>query len=322
VKWNLIILILGLNFFTGLSQTKIPTHKINYDSVYSGFTGFVYLDSVVVRASRNGFDIGDFIKMVKNDNSFYKAFKNLRFAEYDFDNKLVFFDKKKRKKAGYTSSNHQYYRNRCRWMEVKSTKESHKYMDSKGRYNFYTAKLYDRLFYTHGKVCNQDTSHILKLDIYRANRLEKYVLELKKLIFSPGKKTNIPFIGSKMEIFSKKMRKYYNFSITQENYNDSIPCYVFTAYLKPNLTISQADNTVLKYLKTYFAKKSLQIIRREYHLKYETLAYNFNVKMSIKLQKKFGKYYPKNIKYDGTWHILFKKRETCKFETGISNLAN
>ncbi len=312
---------MGLRLSLGISQTKIPSQKINYDSVYSDFTGFVYLDSVVVRASRNGFDVSDFIKMVKNDNSFYRAFKNLRFAEYDFDNKLVFFDKKKRKKAGYASSNHQYFRNRCRWMEVNSTKENYKNLDSKGRYKFYTSKLYDRLFYTHGKICDQDTSHTLKTDNNSASGMEKYVLELKKLIFSPGKKANIPLLGSKMEIFSKKMRKYYNFSITQENYNDSIPCYVFTAYLKPNLTISQADNTVLKYLKTYFAKKSLQVIRREYHLKYKTLAYNFDVKMSIKLQKKFGKYYPKNIKYDGTWHVLFKKRETCKFETGIYNIS-
>ena len=315
-----IILVWGIFHFGGFSQTDtVHNQQSNYDSVFSGFSGYVYLDSVVVSASRNGFDVADFIKMVKNDNTFYRAFKNLRFAEYDFSNKLSFFDKKKRKKAGYTSLNHQFFKDDCRWMEVKHIDENKNFIKSNNKYRYYTAKLYDRLFYTHGKICNQDTSRLLDLRENNLSGMEKYVVELKKMIFSPGRKANVPFIGSKMEIFSKKMSKYYNFSITQEYYGNT-PCYVFTAYLKPGLSVSQADNTVVKFLKTFFARKSLQIIRREYHLKYKTPAYNFDVKMAIVLQKIQDKYFPSHIKYNGTWHVLFKKRETCKFETEIKNL--
>ncbi len=317
----LIFILFLLHFGDIYAQERIKTeNQTNFDSVYSEFSRFVYLDSIVISAKRNGFDVNDFIKMVMEDNSFYKAFKNLRFSEYDFENNLEFFSKKDDLKAKFKSISHQYYKNNCRWMNEKKIIVNKGIYKKNKQYKYYTSRLYDRLFYTHGILCNQDTSHLLNLNNKHARGMEKYVLELKKLIFSPGRKTNIPFIGRKMEIFSKKMRKYYNFSITSTYYQDSIPCYVFTASLKPNLTLSQADETVLKYLKTLFSRKNLQIIRREYHLKYKTIAYDFNVKMAIKLQKINEKYYPQNIKYDGTWHVLFKKRETCKFSTKIYNL--
>ena len=46
------------------------------------FSRFIYLDSVVITASRSGFDTNEFIDMVRADSSFYEAFERLRFHHY------------------------------------------------------------------------------------------------------------------------------------------------------------------------------------------------------------------------------------------------
>jgi len=314
----IIILLFGTSFV--FSQTN--ENKMKFDSINYEYSGIVYLDSVVVSASRKGFDVKDFITMVVNDNSFYKAFKNLHFAEYDFDSDITFYSKNEKEKAKLKSLNHQFYKDNCRWMIIKKEFENKNIFTKKKKYKYYTAKLYDRLFFTKSKICNEDTSKILDINQKTNSKMEEYILELKKLVFSPGHRADIPFIGKKMEIFSPDMRKYYNFSIEHKLFNDTVECYVFSAELKQNLSNSKKNNAIVKELKTYFKKNDLQIIYRDYHLKYKTFAYSFDVKMKIEVKKINEKYFPININYDGTWHILFKKRETCKFNTHIYNLTS
>lgn len=316
-----IIIIIVVLFISLISKAQVldSSNIARFDSVILDFSGSVYLDSVVVVASRNGFDVHDFIEMVQKDNSFYKAFKNLHFAEYDFDNHINFYNKKGEIKSELKSRSHQYFRNNCRWMNTIKEERNHKFYKRNKKYKYYTAKLYDRLFFTKGEICNEDTSRTLKMQREDGSKMEKYVLELKKLIFSPGKKVDIPFIGRKMEIFSPKMSKYYDFSINHVKYNNNIPCYVFSARVKPEYQ-SKKNKTVIKYINTYFEKDNFQIIARNYHLNYNTLVYDFDVKMDVKLDKQNKKYYPIDIKYNGTWDVIFKKRETCKFDTKIYNI--
>ena len=52
------------------------------------------MDEVVVRASESGWDIGAFIQRVKNDTTFYKAFKSLRVIPYSAINDIKILNKK------------------------------------------------------------------------------------------------------------------------------------------------------------------------------------------------------------------------------------
>ena len=269
----------------------------------------VYLDSFVVTATRKGFDVDDFIHMVRSDKSFYRAFRNLRFLTYDSDNSIEMFDKKANPKASYFSTLHQQSDGRCRSMTTKKEVVRGKFYKKEKEYRFFTAKLIDRLFFTHGTVCESRKGGALKGN---PKGLERQIRELKKLMFQPGEKADVLFIGDKTALFDKKMMPYYDFSITSKLYQDSIACYVFTAKVKPEFEHKKADKTVIKYLQTYFDKINFQVIAREYRLKNNTLLFDFDVTMKIKLTR-FGKQYvPEFIEYDGGWDLAFKKPEISK----------
>ncbi len=269
----------------------------------------VYLDSFIVTAKRKGFDVDDFIHMVRSDKSFYRAFRNLRFLTYDSDNSIEMFDKKAKLKASYFSILHQQSDGRCRSMTPKKEVIRGKFYKKEKEYRYFTAKLIDRLFFTHGTVCESRKGGVPKGN---PKGLEKQIHELKKLMFQPGEKADVLFIGDKTAIFDEKMMRYYDFSITSKLYQDSIDCYVFTAKVKPQYEHKKADKTVIKYLETYFEKSNFQVIAREYRLKNNTILFDFDVTMKIKLTR-FGKQYvPEFIEYDGGWDLAFKKPEISK----------
>ena len=60
----------------------------------SDIAAIVTLDSFEVTASREGFNVTDFIEMVRNDRSFYEAFRNLRFVAYSAENDIQFYNRK------------------------------------------------------------------------------------------------------------------------------------------------------------------------------------------------------------------------------------
>ena len=276
----------------------------------------IYLDSLTVTAKRKGFDVDDFIDLVMEDKSFYKAFKNLRTTSYRFDAEMEMKDKKKRIKATYESKMVQESDGRCRTMEVISEKETGNFYKRKKKYRYYTAKLLDRLFYTHGKYCEENVSGetIPNATPYKSSKMEEYVSELKQLIFDPGEKINVPFIGKKTEIFDPKMIKYYDYSITSQQYVDGRDCYVFSVRIKPEYTTRKEDKTVIKFLETYFDKENFQVVARNYQLKYNHLAFDFDVTMKIQLEQIKGHYFPTLVQYDGNWDIPTRKPEIGQFE--------
>ena len=151
--------------------------------------------------------------------------------------------------------------------------------------------------------------------------MSKHVEELKKLMFKPGEKADVPFIGKKTAIFEAKMHKYYDYKIRSALYQDSIDCYVFTVAVKPKYLKKKKGKTVIKFLETYFDKSSFQVIARTYQLKHKTAIYDFDVLMDIKLGKLGDLYVPEYIRYKGTWDVSFKKRETAKFEMQVYDLV-
>ncbi|MEM6700978.1 MAG: hypothetical protein AAF599_21430, partial [Bacteroidota bacterium] len=55
---------------------------------YDPIVNVIHLDSFVVTATRSGFEVADFVEMVQEDESFYQAFRNLRFLSYQSDNEF------------------------------------------------------------------------------------------------------------------------------------------------------------------------------------------------------------------------------------------
>lgn len=291
------------------------------DTGVKSIAAAVTLDSVVVVAQKAGFSVTDFISLVQSDKSFYRAFRNLRSMSYRFHVDMAFQDKKDNEKAAYAASQVQWYEAPCRWMETEWSRGEGNFFKGRKqpRFKYYTAKLYERLFCTEGKVCESPGSGPdTKADQGR-DQMEDHVDQLKKLIFTPGEKANVPFIGKKTAIFSDRMLDYYQFNISSDMYAGT-ECYVFTASVKPGFADLPAK-TVIKYLATWFRKSDFQVMGRNYRLSHRTILYNFDVEMDIQLIRTDGAYYPDSIRYDGFWNIPFKKFEKGNFTVRFTDFG-
>jgi hypothetical protein len=177
--------------------------------------------------------------------------------------------------------------------------------------------MHDRLFYTPQKTCDDPNPKLINSG---SSRLEKYVYELKKLIFRPGEPADIPFIGDKTSIFTEPIIQFYDFKIKSDSFNDKLDCYVFEANVKPEF--ENKNKVIIKHLKTYFDKSTFQVIGRDYQLQYSTGLYQFDVSIIIELLKLEEKYYPASIQYEGFWNVPIKKRESSKFKIQFFDFQN
>jgi len=283
----------------------------NLDSILAhSIAASVYLDSVVIAATRQGFEVEDFILLVKEDESLHNAFHNLRRISCHFETEMQFNDKKDKLKAEFSGTYDQQYDGKCRRLiESEEMGNGNYFKGKKKKLRYYTAKLYDRVFITHDEVCNPTGTSSGQLE--SGDAIDGHMEELKKLIFSPGSKADVPFIGDKTELFSEDMWKYYDFSIKSDTFNGA-PVYIFDAAVKAEYE-DKENKTVFKTLTTYFSKSDFQVLSRTYRLAYSTLIYMFDVTMHIDLVRINGAYYPSFVKYSGTWNIPTKKRETGFF---------
>ncbi len=272
-------------------------------------SAIVFMDSFVVTASKRGFDTKDFIDIVQKDESFFRAFHNLRFINHIANNEVEVYTKKGLIKTSNYHQTEQIMDGNCRTMQYLSEEITGKYFKNKAKrkHRYYTTQLHDQVFLTHGKVCGEPENP--RISSENLSGIQKHINELKKLIFQPGKEVDVPFIGGKTAIFKEKMLKYYDFFILSKTYKDQTDCYVFRAVAKQQYSSSK---TIIKYLETYFDKTTFQVLARNYHLKYNSL-FDFDVKMKVELTQKKGKYYPAFIDYSGNWKIPTKKRELVDF---------
>ena len=294
--------------FAGLSA-RAQSDSTLYN--FGDFGGIIYLDSLVVTASRQGFDVPDFIRMVREDQTFYQAFRNLRFLSYSSENSIELYDKKDRPKASFQSTIRQQAEGLCRSMEVREEQTTGNFYKRKKKYRYYTAKLYDRLFFTHQPTCEKSRE---SREDPGAKGMDKHVRELKKLIFRPGSKADVPLIGNRTAIFDPAMSPYYDFRIQSRAYKGGIDCYVFTAEVKEEFQIRKKGKTVIKFLETYFDKNTFQVIARNYRLAYRGTLFDFDVQMEIELRQLGGQYAPEYIRYDGFWNIPGRKPEIAQFD--------
>ncbi len=278
----------------------------------------IVIDEYVVTAMRNGFSIESFIKTIKNDTTFYKAFKTMRLKSFNAENHISCYDKKGRIKAQLKSETKQIYRNGCRSMLVLDEQSSGDFYDRKKRYNYFTAQMYAGLFFTEDTVCGENNivKGSLSKELSGLNRIEKSKVQLKQLMFNPGTAIpGLPFIGHKIGIFEPDVAQMYHFSLVKEDKN-GVACYKFTALPKEEYK----NKVVINSFVTWLRISDYSILARSYSLSYKALGYDFDVSMYVTLMQKGKELLPSHINYDGDWKIVTKSREKVKFKADFSYL--
>lgn len=286
----------------GLSFGVRAQYDTKADSLIS-----IQLDSAVnIKATR--LNVEAFIHQIVTDTSFYEAFRQMKRYNFQAVNSITTFDKKGRKTARVyrkmirTAPNH---------LKYLVNQDSGKVFKKQGKYNQYTVEMFDYIFrnaYT--------SAYSASGNVKPAGSNASYKDKLKTLLFSPGRPVKgIPFIGSKTEIFSPNLRQYYDYSFYSGTYMDSIPVYTFKVKLKPDLSSWTKDGMMIKELNTIFDKRSLQILGRSVTMKYDNLAFDFDVKMDIQLGYFDGgnALLPTKVSYQGNWNVPFKKEERSAF---------
>jgi hypothetical protein len=268
------------------------------------------LSEVVIR---NKLDVISFLQRVKNDTTFYKAFRNLRILGFTSLNDIQMLDKNGKVKASLRSTTKQVRNDNCRTMQVIEEHTTGDFYDGAG-YNYYTGELYASLFLTRGKVCNETNIVAgIERDVRNKRGVEKHKEQLKMLFWNPGKKIpGIPFLGDRIDIFDPDIAKHYNFSVDMDAIEGQ-DCYVFKIIPKENLNRSAKNKIVFDNITTWFNAKTMEIVARNYDLSYDTPLYDFDVHIEAQMTK-FGEFLvPKLLRYNGNWKVIFKKRERGLF---------
>lgn len=275
----------------------------------------VELDEVMVMAREDGFNVANFINIIKADTTFYKAFKTMHLRTYDADNNITVLDKRGAVTASLQSETKQIYRNGCRTMKVLEEKTTGDFYTKKGNYNYFTAELYASLFFTKGTVCNED--NIVGGALSRSvsgNRIEKSKAQLKLLMFNPGSTIpGLPFIGNKVGIFEPDVAKMYDFKLSAQNKNGE-EAYCFEAVPKEEYK----SKVVINRFVTWFRPSDYSIIARDYSLSYNALGYDFDVVMYVDLKQVGNTLLPSYISYKGNWKVVLKDRERVNFKASFS----
>ncbi len=281
------------------------------DSAVTVNRNVVTLKEVVVRSNLNA---PAFITRIQEDTSFYKAFRNLKVIGYTSLNDVRMLDKKGNTKASLNSRTRQETKHGCRWMHVLSETSTGDMYDKRHNLNYYTAELYAGLFFAKDTICGED--NIVKgseFSLKNKSGIEKHKEQLKMLFFNPGKKIpGIPFIGNKIALFDADVSKRYDFTIDMDVFNGEM-CYIFRVTPRANLSSSEKDQVVINEMTTWFRIDNWEIVARNYDLSYNAGVYDFNVHMEVEMTRFEDLVVPKVMRYNGTWNVIFKKREKSLF---------
>jgi hypothetical protein len=263
------------------------------------------LSEVVVR---NNFNYNTLLTQIKEDTTFYKAFRNLRILGFSSYNDIQMKDKNGAVKASLFSKTRQNHAEGCRTMDVLEEKVFGDFYDKSKDYNYMTAGLYAGLFFTKGKVCGEN--NIVKgrtMSFSDKSGMEKHKEQLKMLFFNPGKKIpGIPLIGNKLDLYDDAAHKLYDYKLDVVEFHGA-PAYVFS--ITPKDEKVNSDRVVIDQMVTWFDMKTLEVLARNYSLSYKAGLYDFDVSMEVEMTKFEGLTVPKILRYRGDWDAIFKKRE-------------
>lgn len=278
-------------------------------------TKIITLSEVVVN---NKLNVPAFIERMKEDTSFYKAFRNLRVLGFTSINDIRMNNSDGEPKATMHSKSRQTRSNNCRKMETLEQQVSGDILDEEGNFNYYTAQLYASLFFTKDSVCGEDNIVAgREFSTSGKSGIEKHKEQLKKLFFNPGKRIKgIPFMGDKTAIFDDDMADKYDMSIDLDEYNKT-SCYIFKQKVKPG----SEDGVVVDEMTTWFNDKTYEIVARHYTLSYDAGVYDFKVQMEVEMTKFGTLTVPSLIRYNGNWKAIFKKRERGVFTATLFDFS-
>lgn len=278
------------------SQTKMDT------TVMVGAKTITLSELVV----NNKLNVPAFIERIKNDTSFYKAFRNLHLLGFSAINDIRMNDSEGESKASLFSRTKQLRTKNCRSMQVLEETVTGDFYTDDHTYNYYTAQMYASLFFTKDSVCGEDNIVLgREFSTEGKSGMDKHKEQLKKLFFNPGKKiSGIPFISSKTPIFDDEMADKYDMNIDMDIYNNT-NCYIFKQTVKPE----NKSDVVIDEMTTWFDDLTFEVRGRNYSLSYDAGVYDFKVQMEVVLST-FGEYLvPTLIRYTGNWKAIFKSRE-------------
>ena len=277
----------------------------------------VQLGEVVISAQAEGFSTAEFIENVRSDTTFYQAFLNLKYYPHRMVGEVLVFNKKEKARGqmfrvadlvneeGFVSVN------------ILEERTNGKIKNKNGDFKYLTAEMYDDVFFPKGKVRVSNTIQGTEQMINTSSKFERHKSELKKFMFNPGAEiSSVPLIGSKMAIFEDDMVPYYDYFIWTSNYQDSIPCWVFTAKQKDGV---KDGKTVIKDLTSWFDQKTMRVMMREYTIRYNSLIMDFDITIKVTNTVEHGHLVPQRIEYDGMWDIPFKKAEVIDFWLDLSD---
>lgn len=305
----------------------LKTHLILFFALLSSFTSQAqqeiiidtsFIDTIGIRVS-SGFTPKDFIRMTKKDTSFYRAFKNLKLFPHTSNNKVIIYDKKWEQIGEMNRTAEHSSDGSLGWVTINNETTDGKFYNRKGKHKFFTAEMYDKVFFEEGKfnVSNKVDSAYRQQEVENRSKQEKYYEQLKTFMFSPGLGVDgVPFIGHKLNIFDGEMTEYYDYLLEKTMFRDSISCYKFTVKIKDGI---KKEKVVITNLTTFYDRRTMQVIARSYALKQTTMMFSFDIQMFILLGLQFDEYLPLEIKYNGAWDVPFKKPERIAFEMKSSN---
>ena len=293
-------------FLPAISQTPADTilnvsHKI------------ITLSNFVIN---NKLNVPAFIEKVKNDSSFYKAFKNLRIINFTAINDIRMNNKNGALDASLHSRTKQAVKDGCRTMKVLEEKSTGDMYNDLKEFNYYTANMYASIFFTKDTICGENNIvNGAAFSTEGKSGMEKHKEQLKMLFFNPGRRINgLPFMSNKTAIYDDELADSYDMNIDWERYNNT-NCYVFKQKVKPN----RKGSVVVDEMNTWFNDSTFEVIARNYSLSYDAGVYDFKVNMEIQMTTVGNLTVPAVIRYTGNWKAIFKKRERGVFTATLSD---
>jgi hypothetical protein len=299
--------------FIILIASSIVANAQRKDTVVNIGPRSVTLSEVVVN---NRLNVPAFIERVKNDTSFYKAFRNLRILNFTAINDIRMNNSDGEPKATLHSRTRQIRTVNCRRMETMEEQVTGDIYDDDHEFNYYTAQLYASLFFTRDSVCGEDNIVAgREFSTSGKSGMEKNKEQLKMLFFNPGKRiSGLPFMSNKTAIFDEDMADKYDMNIDMEVYNNT-SCIVFRQTVKPE----SRDGVVIDAMTTWFDDKTFEVMARTYSLSYDAGVYDFKVSMEVEMTRFGNLTVPALIRYNGNWKAVFKKRERGIFTATLSD---
>lgn len=279
----------------------------NGDSTVSVGKKIITLSEVVVN---NKLNVPAFIDRIKNDTSFYKAFRNLHILGFTAINDIRMNDADGKPTATLHSKTKQLRNNSCRTMQTLDEQVTGDIYDENHQFNYYTAQMYASLFFTKDSICGEDNIVTgREFSTKGKSGMEKNKEQLKMLFFNPGKRINgLPLISNKTEIYADDLADKYDMNIDVTMHNKT-SCYVFIQKVKPQ----SKNDVVIDEMVTWFNDQTFDVVARTYTLSYSAGVYDFKVSMEVEMTK-YGEYLvPSLIRYVGNWKAIFKKRERGVF---------